>query len=157
MNELAHVWLRFRKILTLGELSQPLETDEEKIVPFACPQQPILPKVPAAVAQSKVAHSSAGILQSTVWATNASGRIMPADRLSNFHRRTNKILLDTVALAKEKERIDAENAKLQDLIGQYLKGTRVDDRILSEENPLFVVNGRYARACLCLYFLVHSL
>jgi hypothetical protein len=67
---------------------------------------------------------------------------MPADRLLNFHRRLNKIILDTLALNKEKERLDAENSKLQDLLTQYINGTRLDDNSLRGDNPIFVVNGR---------------
>lgn len=98
--------------------------------------------MPTEAAQMKAKQSSTGTLQSSVWATNASSRIMPADRLANFHRRLNKVLLDTVALNKEKERLETENAKLQDLISQYISGTRIDDSSLSGDNPLFVVNGR---------------
>ena len=54
----------------------------------------------------------------------------------------NKVLLDTVALNKEKERLESENAKLQDLISQYISGTRIDETSLRGDNPLFVVNGR---------------
>ena len=93
-------------------------------------------------AQQKARQSSSGSVQSSVWATNASSRIMPADRLTCFHRRMNKVLLDTVALNKEKERLESENAKLQDLISQYISGTRIDETSLRGDNPLFVVNGR---------------
>jgi dynein regulatory complex subunit 2 len=128
--------------LSLGELSSPFQTDEEKIVPFANPELGLQPAVSTAVAQSRVAQNAVGLLQASVWAPSSTSRIVPADRLSNFHRRVNKITLDTVALTKEKERLDSENAKLQDLITQYVNGTRIDDRILQQDNTLFVVNGR---------------
>lgn len=98
--------------------------------------------MPSEAAQQKARQSSIGSVQSSVWATNASSRIMPADRLANFHRRMNKVLLDTVALSKEKDRLESENAKLQDLISQYISGTRIDESSLRGDNPLFVVNGR---------------
>jgi hypothetical protein len=60
----------------------------------------------------------------------------------NFHRKYNKALLDTMAIDKEKQRLTEENAQLQDLITQFINGTRVSDAILSDDNPLFVVNGR---------------
>ncbi|KAJ1401596.1 hypothetical protein B484DRAFT_405674, partial [Ochromonadaceae sp. CCMP2298] len=63
-------------------------------------------------------------------------------RLTNFYRRYNKILLDNVAISKEKERLGLENAQLTDLIQQYVQGTQLSDDVLAEDNPLFVVNGR---------------
>lgn len=80
--------------------------------------------------------------QSTVWTHDGSTYVVPSDRLANFYRKYNKILLDNVAIAKEKERLQTENAQLQDLIQQYLNGTQISDEILADDNPLFVVNGR---------------
>jgi hypothetical protein len=73
-------------------------------------------------------------------------------------------LLDNVAISKEKERLLLENAQLQDLIQQvetiilfiltmelmcisvscvqYISGTQLNQDTLSDDNPLFVVNGR---------------
>lgn len=62
----------------------------------------------------------------------------------NFYRKYNKILLDNVAISKEKERLLLENAQLQDLIQQYIAGTQLSQNTLAEDNPLFVVNGRFA-------------
>lgn len=71
------------------------------------------------------------------------GQFVPySDRLANFHRRFNKVLLDNIAIAKEKDRLLLENSQLENLIQQYVDGTRVTDTTLNEDNPLFVVNGR---------------
>lgn len=48
----------------------------------------------------------------------------------------------------------AENVQLEDLIQQYLDGTKVSDKILSDDNPLFVVNGRFVVKF--FKFLFHS-
>ena len=80
--------------------------------------------------------------QSSTWQHDSNTPIMPADRLTNFYRRYNKILLDNVAINKEKERLALENAQLQDLIQQYIQGTQLSDETLADDNPLFVVNGR---------------
>jgi hypothetical protein len=69
--------------------------------------------------------------------------ISSEDRLWNFHRKYNQALLDCLAIDREKERLEKENAQLQDLITQFINGTRVSDEILAADNPLFVVNGRY--------------
>jgi hypothetical protein len=81
--------------------------------------------------------------QSSVWSIDGHTFINPPDRLANFYRKYNKILLDNVAIAKEKERLQLENLQLQDLIQQYISGTQLGNDVLSEDNPLFVVNGRF--------------
>eukprot|EP00981_Chlorochromonas_danica_P006873 scaffold1498_cov180-Ochromonas_danica.AAC.24 len=82
--------------------------------------------------------------QSSSWTKESEhGEFVPTyDRLGNFYRKFNKILLDNVAIGKEKERLQLENAQLQDLIQQYLEGLQVNDHILSGDNPLLVINGR---------------
>lgn len=81
--------------------------------------------------------------QSSVWTDAPEPEFVPSyDRLSNFYRKYNKILLDNVAINKEKERLSLENAQLQDLIQQYLEGLQVNDSILAADNPLLVINGR---------------
>lgn len=90
--------------------------------------------------------------QSSTWQTDQTTPVMPPDRLVNFYRRYNKILLDNVAIGKEKERLAMENAQLQDLIQQYIQGTQLSDETLANDNPLFVVNGRcvFFAFCLCM-------
>lgn len=78
--------------------------------------------------------------------------IAPEDRLWNFHRKYNQALLDCLAIEREKNRLERENAQLQDLITQFINGTRVSDEILSTDNPLFVVNGRFILLFIFLYF-----
>ena len=80
--------------------------------------------------------------QSSVWQLEGHHAVMPADRLSHFYRRYNKILLDNIAIGKEKERLALENSQLKDLIQQYVQGTHLSDEVLAGDNPLFVVNGR---------------
>ena len=79
--------------------------------------------------------------QSSCW-TKGGSAVAPPDRLTNFYRRYNKVLLDNIAIEKEKERLQLENAQLQDLIQQFIDGTRLNESVLAEDNPLFVVNGR---------------
>ncbi len=60
--------------------------------------------------------------------------------LENFWKRYNKVLLDKVALDKEKMTLLEENQRLRTVLKQYLDGISVNDEILSQGNPLFVVN-----------------
>ena len=62
--------------------------------------------------------------------------------MENFWKRYNKALLDKVALDKEKSVLTQENQQLRTLLKQYLDGISVNDEILSQVNPLFVVNNR---------------
>lgn len=80
--------------------------------------------------------------QSSVWSNDNKEFVPVYERLSNFYRKYNKILLDNIAIAKEKERLQLENAQLQDLIKQYVDGLHISNEILADDNPLFVVNGR---------------
>jgi hypothetical protein len=52
--------------------------------------------------------------------------IPPADRLYHFYRKFNKTLLDNIAIEKERDRLAAENAQLEDLIRQFMDGACSD-------------------------------
>ena len=62
--------------------------------------------------------------------------------LENFWKRYNKVLLDKLALDKEKQMLSNENAQLRLLLKQYLDGISVNDEVLNQTNPLFIVNHR---------------
>ena len=79
--------------------------------------------------------------QSSAWSHNQRP-INPPDRLSNFYRKYNHVLMDTISIEKERERLTQENTQLQDLIGQFISGTKLDETVLDDANPLFVINGR---------------
>ncbi len=62
--------------------------------------------------------------------------------LENFWKRYNKVLLDKASLDKEKQMLSTENAQLRMLLKQYLDGISVNDEVLSQTNPLLIVNNR---------------
>ena len=81
--------------------------------------------------------------------------------LENFWKRHNKVLLDKLALDREKQTLENENSQLKALLKQYLDGElvtqnsttliyyanhsigiSVNDEILNQSNPLFVVNHK---------------
>ena len=143
------------RVLQMAELARKLETEQEQILPFMCEVEEEEPPPPTASTEVKKGKNQRdsdkenefSTAQSSVWAPPSRNsheeRFVPAeDRMLNFHRKYNKALLDTMAIDKEKQRLTEENAQLQDLITQFINGTRVSDAILSDDNPLFVVNGR---------------
>ena len=62
--------------------------------------------------------------------------------LQTFTKKYNKVLLDKIAIAKEKERLEIENQDLQNILRQYLDGVSVNDNVLKGANPLLIVNGK---------------
>lgn len=62
--------------------------------------------------------------------------------LNNFFKRHNKVLLDKLAIQKQKEALGKDNQMLKSLLKQYLDGISLNNEVLSTNNPLFVVNHR---------------
>lgn len=118
------------KILKLAEMCRKLETEEEKVLPFYASSltQDEQDDVAAAVAEPPSEPLAEVMHEFT--------------SLENFWKRYNKVLLDKVALDKEKNVLMQENHQLRTLLKQYLDGISVNDEILSQVNPLFVVNHR---------------
>jgi len=121
-----------------------LETDSAargKAPPVTTPAPPALPAAGANNMVSAIS-STPPPHQSSIWTIDEMQPIPDNERLANFYRKYNKVMLDNVAIGKEKERLELENAQLQDLIQQYMSGMLLDTTTLAEDNPLFVVNGR---------------
>jgi len=62
--------------------------------------------------------------------------------LDNFFKRYNKVKLDHLAIERERDRLGHENAQLRSILKQFLDGVSVNQDVLSQANPLLVVNGR---------------
>ncbi len=60
--------------------------------------------------------------------------------LDQFWKRYNKVLLDKLAIDKQKKMLDKENVFLKSLLKQYIDGVSVNDDVMANANPLFVVN-----------------
>jgi hypothetical protein len=72
---------------------------------------------------------------------NANVKVMyKYGSLENFWKRFNKVQLDKAALDREKGLLMHENQQLRMLLKQYLDGISVNDEVISQVNPLFVVN-----------------
>lgn len=121
-----------------------MQTVEEQVLPFvpttAVDDNPV---DGVAATKSNQNHSAIAVLPHQSAVLNGKGQAVAAnDRLANFHRKMNKIILDNIAIAKEKERLVTENNQLEDLIAQYIAGTKITESTLQGDNPLMVINGR---------------
>lgn len=121
---------KVKQILRLAEMCRKLETEEEKILPF--------------YASSLSQDEEEEIKQALYEKPGSEFADAMKDYLSleNFWKRYNKVLLDKVSLDKEKHMLSTENAQLRLLLKQYLDGISVNEEVLSNANPLFIINNR---------------
>ena len=114
-------------ILELAELSRKLETEQEKISPQFYQQDGERGGSTSADEMSKGVDGD----PHKEWG-----------HLNTFYKKYNKILLDKIALQKERDQLEASNAELQGVLKAYLDGISVSPSVMESENPLLVVNGR---------------
>ena len=62
--------------------------------------------------------------------------------LDQFYKRYNKVLLDKLAIDKQKNTLEKENTFFKSLLKQYLDGVSVNDDVMDNNNPLLVVNNK---------------
>lgn len=62
--------------------------------------------------------------------------------MDNFYKRYNKVLLDKLAIEKQKATLEKENMFFKSLLKQYLDGVSVNDDVINANNPLLVVNSK---------------
>lgn len=138
------------RILKLAELARKMETDREKVAPYYVSSSSNAEDEAAedggmAVGGAEkgkddgpqpLAHQSAAVDEN-------SNLVNKWNQLDNFWKKHNKVLLDKLAIERERERLKAENASYQELLKQYIDGVSVNDTVMTNPgNPLFVVNGR---------------
>jgi dynein regulatory complex subunit 2 len=64
------------------------------------------------------------------------------ENLEQFYKRSNKVLLDKVAIEKQKGSLGQENSFFKSLLKQYLDGVSVNNDVMNSNNPLLVVNNK---------------
>ena len=62
--------------------------------------------------------------------------------MEKFYKRFNKVMLDKLALEKQKRQLNEENVHLRNILKQYLEGISLTDNVLAQPNPLVIVNGK---------------
>ena len=149
------------KILHLAELCRKLETESEKVLPFASlsqlsgPQAEIEGEGQELTSESsmeKLGMSSPHGHQErepikpptmSSYGMDSNGSVMEEwNYLNNFFKKHNKVLLDNLAIEKEHKRLSQENQELREILKQYLDGISVNEEVINAPNPLLVVNHR---------------
>ncbi|KAK7505903.1 hypothetical protein BaRGS_00002625 [Batillaria attramentaria] len=114
------------QILRLAEMCRKLETEEEKVLPFYASSLTKEEQEDVEAAELEPPSEPLAMVMHEYTA------------LANFWKRYNKVLLEKLALDKERQTMMGENAQLRTLLKQYLDGISVNDEILSQVNPLNV-------------------
>merc|ERR1711943_136643 len=94
--------------------------------------------------EEKAAADAADIRKSLqTSATGKDGQVVEEwDYLNNFFKRYNKVLLDEMAIERERDRLGRENTDLRSILKQYLDGISVNEDVINAPNPLLVVNHK---------------
>jgi len=144
------------RILKLSEFARKLESEREKVLPaYESSLEPESRREVEAQARMeleqagiKAGATKGGAAEAAAAAEHGTGvhadgtPVEEAEYLDNFFRKYNKVLLDKLAIEKERNRLHRENADLQAILKQYLDGIAVSEDVMSAPNPLLVVNGR---------------
>jgi len=117
-------------ILRLAEMCRKLETEEEKVLPFYSTS---LDNIDELEVKQAMEEAPSEPLASLFHEYSA---------LENFWKRYNKVLLDKLSLDNENRTLLHENQQLRSVLKQYLDGISVNGEILSQDNPLFIVNNK---------------
>lgn len=62
--------------------------------------------------------------------------------MDNFWKRYNKVKLEQLSLQQRRSQLLDINGKMREMLKRYLDGISVSDEVLSQLNPLFIVNYR---------------
>ncbi|XP_004616977.2 dynein regulatory complex subunit 2 [Sorex araneus] len=118
------------KILKLAEICRKFETEEEKVLPFYA-------SVLTPEEQEKIEELHGEEL------TEDLAKVIGDYRgMQNFWKRFNKVKLEQLSLQCRHNQLSGINKRLREMLKQYLDGISVSDEVLSQLNPLFIVNYR---------------
>ncbi|XP_040609805.1 dynein regulatory complex subunit 2 isoform X1 [Mesocricetus auratus] len=130
LKDLKKVVEKGEKILKLAEICRKFETEEEKVLPFYS-------SVLTPSEQEEVEKQNPEEL------TEELAKVMvDYSGMENFWKRYNKVKLEVLSLQHRRLQLLDISGKLRELLKQYLDGISVSDEVLSQLNPLFIVNHR---------------
>lgn len=118
------------KILKLAEICRKFETEEEKVLPFYSPT--LTPEEREEIEE----------IQPEDLTEELAKVIADYKGMENFWKRYNKVKLEQLSLQHRHAELLEINGKLREMLKQYLDGISVSDEVLSQLNPLFIVNHR---------------
>uniref|UniRef100_A0A8C3YP33 Dynein regulatory complex subunit 2 n=1 Tax=Catagonus wagneri TaxID=51154 RepID=A0A8C3YP33_9CETA len=118
------------KILKLAEICRKFETEEEKVLPFY--SSVLTPEEQEEIEKTDPEEFSEELAKAIADYTG----------MENFWKRYNKVKLEQLSLQHTRAQLLKINEKLRQMLRQYLDGISVSDEVLSQLNPLFIVNHR---------------
>merc|ERR1719321_1031947 len=124
------------KIIETSELCRKFETEREKVLPFYLSRDLL-----NEFEEGELDFGDEDLKEEIRKELTDMG-IDEWTYLDNFSKRYNKVKLDHLAIEQEKQRLQRENAQLRSILKQFLDGVSVNEDVLSQPNPLLVVNGR---------------
>ncbi|KAJ3091619.1 Dynein regulatory complex subunit 2 [Quaeritorhiza haematococci] len=139
------------KIVRLAEMNRKLETEEEKVLPFGgraeyagvIGEGVVNREEDGSVngQEGRALVAKDGVLSGTNGQQQSFDHLMPREfqAMEQFHKRFNKVMLDQLALEKQRSQLQEENDHLRSILKQYLDGLTVNEEVLSQMNPLLVV------------------
>ncbi|OWZ20472.1 Flagellar associated protein [Phytophthora megakarya] len=139
------------RILQLSELVRKLETEQERVLPFyhstladEREANELTESVRLAMRNEHSREEEEALQMLDFQPQGLQNNVLVSEweYLDLFWKRHNKVLLDELALRREKERVANENRELQTILQQYLAGISVSPTVLDGANPLLVINGR---------------
>jgi len=124
------------KIIKTAELCRKFETEREKVLPFYLSRD-LLNEF-----EEGELDFGDDELKDEIRKELTDVGIDESTYLDNFFKRFNKVKLDHLAIEREGERLNKENAQLRSILKQFLDGVSVNEDVLANPNPLLVVNGK---------------
>jgi len=123
------------KIIKLAEMTRKFETEREKVLPF----------YESSVEEEEKAATDAAEVRKALQSSAAGKDGAPIEEwnyLDHFFQRFNKVMLDVMAIEKERDRLGKQNSDLRSILKQYLDGISVNEDVINSPNPLLVVNHK---------------
>lgn len=132
MDKLTEYQKLGEKILKTAELCRKLETEKEKVLPFYQSDPDTAGGAEEGFPEIAVERIE-GLKKQ---------KYNEFQLLDQFYKRFNKVLLDRLAIDKQKATLEKENMFFKSLLKQYLDGVSVNDDVMNANNPLLVVNNK---------------
>jgi len=124
------------RILKTAELCRKFETEREKVLPFYLSRD-----LMQEFEEGELEFDDEDLKEEIRKELTDVG-IEEWTYLDNFFKRFNKVKLDHLAVEQEGKRLTKENVQLRSILKQFLDGVSVNEDVLSNPNPLLVVNGK---------------